>query len=326
MFEGIEPLTLLMAGSAFVLILSVWVFGVLFWARKRLGHERKIRERLDPVHNQSVVARTLRLWHEDGVATTQVLDPSGPTLEERFRQFCTDIGWALPPKTLVLAALASLLFVAGVTYLMTLRWTPAVMACATVATLAWWYAGIRATKRQALFDRQLVDGLELCARALRAGHPLLGSFQLIADEIKPPVGRIFAEICQQHEMGIDLETSLRGIAARTRNPDMRLFSASLAINLRTGGNLANVVDGLAAVIRERMKLQRRFRVLSAQTQISKRILIAMPIIMFFVLNLLNADYMEPLYSTSRGQLMLLVATGSLVGGWWMMNKMSVIRR
>ena len=105
---------------------------------------------------------------------------------------------------------------------------------------------------------------------------------------------------------------------------MKLFSASLAINLRSGGNLADVVEGIAKVIRQRMRLIRRFRVLTAQTQMSKRILLAMPIIIFGVLQLIDASYMRKLFVTPVGNVLLGIAVSLLALGWVMMNKMAAL--
>jgi tight adherence protein B len=104
-----------------------------------------------------------------------------------------------------------------------------------------------------------------------------------------------------------------------------LFAAAMAIHLRSGGNLADVMHGLAFVIRERMRLGRRFRTLIAQTQISKRILLGMPVIMFGVLNVIGAEYMAGMYASFLGQIMLVVAATSMLIGWFVMNKMSDLK-
>ena len=85
------------------------------------------------------------------------------------------------------------------------------------------------------------------------------------------------------------------------------------------------MEGLAFVIRERMRLGRRFRVLSAQTHASKRILLAMPVLMFFLMNFLNPEYMKVFYGTFVGGLLLVSASCSMLLGWFVMNRMSVIR-
>lgn len=324
---NLDPRTMLVAASVFGLVLTVWAFMVLLvWARKHTRH-RELKERLDPARSQSVVARELRLWHEGATETTVVYDEADRrSIPDRMRESLRQAGLDVPLGSAIALLILACAAMGCIGYVFSGRMLTASFGIFTSLALAWWYLGVRTAKRTGTFERQLVDGLELSARALRAGHPLLGSFQLIAEEIPEPVGPMFGEICQQHELGVDMETALRQMTAKSHSSDLRLFAASLSINLRTGGNLADVIEGLAAVVRERIRLQRKFRVLTAQTQISKRILTGMPILMFFVLNVLNPEYMEPLYSTQRGNLMLATAAGMLWSGWWVMNKMAVVAR
>ena len=180
-----------------------------------------------------------------------------------------------------------------------------------VIMLFWVLLKQQLTRRAAEFDMQFVDALELAARSLRAGHPLIGGFQLAAEEIPAPVGRVFADICQQQELGVSFEDALRRAAARA-NADVKLFATSIIIQLESGGNLADMMSRLAVVIRDRIRLNRRVRVLTAQTQMSKRILIVLPFVLFALLNALNPSYMEPLYATTAGKGMLVGASLSIM--------------
>jgi tight adherence protein B len=312
--------------SVFGLVATVWGIGVLLWHKRRSQREAVIRERLDPEVAEVGKARTLRLWHEGEEATKTVPGRfRAPPLKDRLEQMRKDAGFTSPVKVLLGEASFALLATFMVMYVFTHRVVPATVTTAVVAVAIFWYTSNRIAKREAMFERQLVDGLELSARALRAGHPLLGAFHLISEEIPAPVGRIFAEICQHQTMGGSLDDALRRAAALTKNADMKLFSASLAINLRTGGNLADVVYGLAHVIRERMRLNRRFRVLIAQTQISKRVLLSMPVLMLGVLSWINPDYVSKLFDNWTGNILLGTAATSLILGWLVMNRMAALK-
>jgi tight adherence protein B len=312
--------------SAFVLVLSLWGIGIVLLQRRRAQRERILRERLDPREPEPTKARTLRLWHEGEEATKSV--PGGqkaPPLLDRLEQARKDAGFTSPLRTLAVRALLVLLAAFLVTYVLAHRFVPAAVTTAVVAAGILGYTSNRIAKRGALFERQLVDGLELSARALRAGHPLLGAFHLISEEIPAPVGRIFGEIVQHQALGGSLDDALRRVAALTRNEDMKLFSASLSINLRTGGNLADVVYGLAHVIRERMRLNRRFRVLIAQTQASKRILLLMPVVMLCILGWVNPEYVAKLGNNTPGVVLSLIAAASWIAGWAVMNRMAALK-
>jgi tight adherence protein B len=170
-----------------------------------------------------------------------------------------------------------------------------------------------------------VDGLGIAARALRAGHPLMGAFQLISEEIDEPLGDIFYRICQEQMLGSDLKDSIHKVAKSTYNPELKLFATSVGIQLQSGGNLADLMDSLAEIIRARMRLNRRVRVMTSQTQFSKNLLIALPIIVFFVLNILNPEYAEPLYTTTVGRIMMAATAVSIFFGAWVMKRLTVLR-
>jgi len=312
--------------AVFGLVLAIWGIGILLWYRRRARRDEAIRERLDPEVQDVGGARTLRLWHEGEEATKTVPGSfRGPSRWERLEQTRKDAGFTLSTRALLAYAFLILALTFGVMVVITHRFVPAIVTTSVVGVAVIWYTSNRIASREAMFERQLVDGLELSARALRAGHPLLGAFHLISEEIPAPVGRIFAEICQHQTMGGSLDEALRRAAALTKSADMKLFSASLAINLRTGGNLADVVYGLAHVIRERMRLNRRFRVLIAQTQISKRVLLAMPVLVLGVLSWVNPDYVAKLFDNWAGNLMLGMAAASLILGWLVMNRMAALK-
>ncbi len=320
---SMDPITF---GAVFGLVLALWTIGVLVWHGRKSAQSEQIRERLDPTFAETGKARTLRLWHEGEEATKTVPGRfRGPPLRDRLEQTRKDAGFKSPVKLLLLEAFGVVAITFAAMYLVTNRFVPAFVTTSVALVGIVWFTTARIASREAMFERQLVDGLELSARALRAGHPLLGAFHLISEEIPAPVGRIFAEICQQQAMGGSLDEALRRASDLSKNADMKLFSASLAINLRTGGNLADVVYGLAHVIRERMRLNRRFRVLIAQTQISKRILLSLPVVMLFVLLWISPNYAGMLFNNWTGNLMLGVAGMSLILGWIVMNRMAALK-
>jgi tight adherence protein B len=181
------------------------------------------------------------------------------------------------------------------------------------------------SKRSALLDTQLVDGLGICARALRAGLPLLGSFQLISEEIDDPIGSIFFRICHEQLLGKDMKDSIRTVAKTVASPELTLFATSVAIQLQSGGNLAELMDSLANVVRSRMKLNRRVRILTAQTQMSKKVLIGLPIFLFFMLSYMSPEYMVVFYATTVGKYMLVVGASFVLFGSLVMNRMARLK-
>ncbi len=322
-----DNLQTIMWFSTFGLVLAVWMILVLVWDQRRTHRRRRVLSRLEEAGGEASEGhRELRLWHEGGEATMLVPGlHQRLTVLERLDQIGLDAGWSAPARTVFGGIVLLATGLAAVMFYVTQRVSPALVVFAAVLFIFWWVTNRRIVDRTMVFERQLIDALELCSRALRAGHPLTGAFQLLSQEIPAPVGTIFTEICQQQAMGASLDESLRRAADLTKSSDMKLFSASLSIHLRAGGNLAGVMESLAQVIRERMRLNRRFRVITAQTQFSKRVLIAMPFLLFGVLSAISPEYVRMLYTTTPGMYLSVTAAILLLAGWFMMEKMAVLR-
>ena len=322
----LDPMVLLAALASGLLVATVWGFILLLWLRRRAAISQRVDERLASGGQAPEGLRTLRLWREGEEATTQVpIARSELSLMERLERLRNDAGINSPIQNILLMIIVAAMGVGLVLFVLTGSLQPASVGVIAVGFGFWWYGSKRVAQRRLQFERQLVDGLELSARALRSGHPLQGAFELIAQEIPAPLGTLFREICQQQAMGIRLDDALRRAALITGSADMKLFSAVLAIQMRAGGNLADTMEGIAFVIRERMRLNRRFRVLSAQTKFSKRILLVMPFAMFALLSIIDANYMRVLYTTSIGSLMLVCAAVSLLIGWIVMTRMAELK-
>lgn len=317
-------LTLIMGGAAFGLVLCLWLLGVLFWVSRRAKRAREVEQRLNPAaFNSTDVSggRVLRLWRDGQEVTTVVpgLASRGVTGLSKLR---ADAGWETPVSGVLLGLGGMIGLTATGAYLITSSLMATVLTPGAALLIFWIYLNQRIASRVALFERQFMDALSLAARSLRVGHPLAGAFKLISDEIGAPVGELFADVCQQQALGVPMEQALREVAARTASDDLKLFATSVVIQLRSGGNLADMMERLANVIRERHRLSRRVKVLTTQTQFSKRVLLALPFLVFALLNLINPQYMNPLYTTFTGQLIMATAATGLMLGWLMMNWLS----
>lgn len=124
---------------------------------------------------------------------------------------------------------------------------------------------------------------------------------------------------------MDLKDSIHKVARTTRNEELKMFSTAVAIQFQSGGNLADLMNTLSEIIRSRIRLKRRVRVLTAQAQLSKRVLVALPIVLFLGLNIMNPDYMDPLYHTTTGKFMITITVISVLIGSWVMNRMAIVR-
>jgi tight adherence protein B len=316
-----------MSIALFGLVVSVWCIGVFLWLGRYLFKLQGVRRRLGLVTEASGDSETLRLWRDMQIeqAPQQPVEKEKFTLAQRINHWVSDAGWKVPFRTVVLGVLVAAIFAFIIIYnLIGGVWLGACGAIATIYIFLQ-YAQNRIMKRANLFERQLVDALGIAGRALRAGHPLVGAFQLIAEEISEPMGGIFRQIVQEQAFGSDLKGSLLKVAKETRNTEFKLFSTAVTVQVQSGGNLADLMDSLSSVIRSRIWLNKRIRVLTAQTQFSKMVLISMPILMFFLLNAMNPEYMEPLYTTAKGNMLMVLMIVNIMLGSWMMNKLAKIK-
>lgn len=313
--------------TVFGLAFSVWCIGVFLWLGRYLIKLKAVRKRLGISPDTKEDSDVLRLWRDMQIKreTEDFGLDQKLTFRERIDLWLQDVGWTASLHT-VLLGVVGLLFVSFVVGF-SLTQNVWVGICVSFAALYIFmqYTQSLIVKRVNLFERQLIDALGVAARSLRAGHPLIGAFQLIAEEIGDPLGKIFKQIYQQQAFGSDLKESIRAAAKINRNAEFKLFATAVSVQLHSGGNLADLMDSLATVVRARIRLNKRVRVLTAQTQFSKAILIAMPIVMFILLNIINRDYMDPLYSTAQGRFLLLAIFVMMVLGSWMMSKMIKIK-
>lgn len=321
--------------SMFGLIMALWFAGITIWYLRRSRYRERLQNRLglqDGVYrggaspaDESAGERILRLWHDGSFVETAVPIGGARTIWQWLEQVRQDAGWQTPmPRILLMLALISAtLFLASLLLLKNL-----LLGVALVVSVAFIFRIVllRSLKtRQAIFEKQLVDSLDLGARSLRAGHPLSGAFRLMAEEMEDPVGTMFAEIVEQESLGLSVQDALKQAADRSRSTDMRIFAASVIIQLRSGGNLADMMERVAWVVRERMRLHRRARVLTAEAQLSKWVLLALPIALFIVLNILNSKYMQPFYTHFWGKFMIIGAIIMMSIGGWVMGRMAKLK-
>jgi tight adherence protein B len=314
---------IMMAGAAFGLVISVWMLIILFVSMRRLEKEKAVALRLGEINSSQDHIRVLRLWHEGEQVTTMVpVESALDQWKRRMQQIPRDAGWTTPIHSILLGLVGFTVLLVTLTVSITGNMISSLGIVLVVPVLFSIYTRYRITCQAAEFERQFADALQLLSRSLKAGHPLTGSFRLVAEEMRPPVSEIFAKFCQEQSLGLGLDESLQSAADSSTSSDLKLFATSVGIQIRTGGNLADMMDRLAAVIRERIKLSQHVRVISAQTQFSKRILLALPMVMLLVLSILNPAHLAPLFDTQLGHYMLIAGSIAMLLGWWTMNKLS----
>jgi tight adherence protein B len=154
------------------------------------------------------------------------------------------------------------------------------------------------------FAKQLPDALELIARALRAGHSLAAGFNLVSDEMSAPIGHEFQKVFEEQNLGIPMEESLHNMTTRVPNLDLRFFVTAVVLQRQTGGDLAEILDKIGYIIRERFKIWGQVQALTGEGRLSGVVLLALPPVLFVVVYRLNPEYVMPLFTDPFGRKML----------------------
>ncbi|MBK8268704.1 MAG: type II secretion system F family protein [Planctomycetes bacterium] len=175
------------------------------------------------------------------------------------------------------------------------------------------------------FLNQLPDVFELMSQALRAGHSLPNAILVISQQLSDPVRSEFARVFHEQNLGIKIEESLKNMAKRIGMMDVNFFVTAVCIQRQTGGDLAEVLDNISGVIRERIKLFGMVKALTAEGRLSGWVLLALPIVVFILELVVNPNYANKLLETEIGNYMLITGAVMQLLGLAMIQKIVNIK-
>jgi len=173
---------------------------------------------------------------------------------------------------------------------------------------------VKKRRRMEKFLSHFPEALEMFARSLRAGHSFTGAIQLVGQEMPDPVGPEFQKVFDEQNLGIPMRQALVGMAERIDVLDVQFFATAILIQRETGGNLAEIIDKISHVIRERFRIQGQLRVFTAQARLTGYILTLLPVAMALLIYSMNPNYMKPLWSDKLGQTMIIVGVLLQIAG------------
>ncbi len=183
----------------------------------------------------------------------------------------------------------------------------------------------RRKRRLKKFGAQLPEALELISRALRAGHSLQAGFQLVGQELPPPIGKEFRRVFEEQNLGIALEESLEALTDRVPNVDLKFFCTAVILQRQTGGDLAEILDKIGRLIRERFQIWGQIQALTGEGRLSGVVLLALPPVLAIVVWKLNPDYIALLFTDEMGKKMLLGAVVMQILGAFVIRKIVNIK-
>ena len=225
----------------------------------------------------------------------------------RLRLFLEQGAIQMQVGNFVLISIAISLFVLFVVLVVGLPLYEALPAAIGAGAIPTVIASAIRQRRFNKFEEQFPEAMDFLGRAVRAGHAFTTGFELIANELLPPVGEEFRITFQQQKLGLPFRDALQNLAVRVPLPDVRIFISSLQIQRDSGGNLGEILDTMSTVVRERFKLRRQIKIYTAEGRLSSYVLTALPFAALGALYFLQPAYIMPMFTEPRGQRMLTLA-------------------
>jgi len=252
-------------------------------------------------------------WLHDLLLTMKNLGGLEKTLQQANSQIPVGVFLLLSGVMAVGAALAAAIMDYGFM---------AALGCGAVGMmLPWAKIKMQRASRFKEFERQLPEALDLMARALRAGHAFSVGMKMVGDEFPDPIGPEFNRTVEEISFGIDVPEAMNNLNERVLSTDLKFFVTALVVQRETGGNLAEIIEAIARLIRQRFELLGRVAALSAEGRLSALVLFLLPIVMGGVLYFINEAYIMLLFTDPLGQTMLMGAGALMVFGVIVMRKL-----
>jgi tight adherence protein B len=182
------------------------------------------------------------------------------------------------------------------------------------------YASYRRTKRFQKFEELFPEAIDTLARAVRAGHAFTTALELIANELSEPVASEFRKLFEEQKFGLPVRDALMNLAERVPLVDVKFFVTAVMLQRETGGNLAEILDNLSYVIRERFKIMRQVRVYTAQGRLTMMLLMGLPPVIVITMLLTSPAFIRPLFSDPIGHFLVVAGIVLQTLGYFVIRK------
>lgn len=192
-------------------------------------------------------------------------------------------------------------------------------------SIPWAWLLLRRRKRIRSFEKQLPDALELLARALRSGNSLAAGLNVVATEMPAPISMEFRNVYEEQNLGVPVDQALRSMLLRMPNMDLQFFVTAVAIQRQAGGDLAEILGKISALVRERFKILGQVRALTGEGRMSGAVLMALPVVLFLTVYTLNPDYVSLLFNRDLGRKMIFCAVAAQCFGGYVIHRIVNIK-
>jgi tight adherence protein B len=182
------------------------------------------------------------------------------------------------------------------------------------------FASHKRTKRFAKFEEKFPEAIDTLARAVRAGHAFTTALEMIANEVSEPVAGEFRQLYEEQKFGLPVRDALLNLADRVPLVDVKFFITAVMLQRETGGNLAEILDNLSYVIRERFKILRQVRVHTAQGRLTMVLLMGLPPTIVVIMQLINPGFIQPLFTDPIGHALIVGGITMQTIGYFVIRK------
>jgi len=229
-----------------------------------------------------------------------------------------------PGKFLLVIASAGA-FAGLATWLLRIWWWLPLLGAAVGVAMPFLIVSQLRSMRLYRFAKRFPDAIDLLVRAVRAGHSLAGAIELIAQELPEPLSGEFRKVFEEQKFGMPVRDALLNLAERIPLLDVKFFVTAVVLQRESGGNLAEILEKLAYMIRERFKLLRQLRVYTAHARGTMLILMALPVGWLVLISFTSPSYIHPLFADPLGQKMIAGAAALQMIGYMLLRKIARIR-
>ena len=320
--------SLFLAALVFVGVTAL-VGGAALMLREKPAN--KIEDRLDLLTGVTSAASAKDAASKEASILSAPLDDK-PSILERFAERFGNIDLLFQQAdanltVLKLLAISLALAAVGIAMGVVVRIHPALMPLVGIfmGSLPLMWLLFRRKRRLKAFAAQLPDALEMLARTLRAGQSLAFGFNMVATEMPAPIAREFGHVFEEQNLGIPLDESLRGLTSRIPNLDLKFFVTAVILQRQTGGDLAEILDKIGSLIRDRFRIWGQVQALTGEGRLSGIVLLALPFVLFLAVYQMNPDYVMVLFKDPMGTKMLTVAVIMQIVGALVIRKIVNIK-
>ena len=310
----------MLAALLVFVVVSALVAGAGVWALRlpeTLANRRMARRLNEVSHRDDDDEPQASFIRESKAGPMPVLDKAFGGTGSPLSRLIEQSGVVVAPSAVILGSLMLALVCAMAALLFINQPLAWVMAAIVGAMVPFGWLKYKRAGRMKRFEEQFPEALDLLSRAIRAGHAFQTAMGMCADELPAPVGAEFKKSFEQQNFGLPLKDTLNELTERVPLLDVKFFVTAVLIQRETGGNLSEILDNLAHVVRERFKILRQVRVHTAHGRFTGYVLLALPFALAVVLAWLNPQHMDLLFKERMGQMMLMGAiVMQTIGYFW----------